>query len=171
MYNFLKSSLIVIFLTLFARSFTSVQEIRVIDNKGSIKTVRNNQVTSSATVSVRTVIGDVWFDTSAPSILPKIYDNSSVWKIIDQDKVTTSNTAPAIKNISYIWLDTSVTPNTLNVWDENAWISINGQFWSLKGNTGTDAATDFIRITDDTKVQFKSKNRLIFKWVQIRSLD
>jgi hypothetical protein len=58
-------------------------------------------------------------------------------------------------------LDTSVTPNTLNVWDGNSWISINGQFWSLQGNTSTDAAKDFIGITDDTKVQFKSKNTLI----------
>jgi hypothetical protein len=158
MHNFLKSSLLVIFFTLFARSFTNAQEIRVIDNKGTIKTVRNNQVTTSATAPAASVIGDVWFDTSVPSMVSKIYDNSSVWKIIDQDKVTTSATAPTIKNIGDIWLDTAVTPNTLNVWDGNSWISINGQFWSLQGNTGTDAATDFIGTLDTQDLVLKTNN-------------
>jgi hypothetical protein len=129
MFNYYLKNLNSVFLTC-ALTFISIanaQEVRVIDNKGTIKTVRNNQVSTSATAPVASVIGDVWFDTSAPSMVSKIYDNSSVWKIIDQDKVTTSNTAPAIKNIGDFWLDTSLTPNTFNVWDENSWISINGQ--------------------------------------------
>jgi hypothetical protein len=99
---------------------TYAQEVRVIDNKGTIKTVRNTRVTKSATAPAGSIFGDVWFDTSLPSIVSKIYDDSSVWKIIDQDKVTTSNTAPPINNIGDIWLDTSTTPNTLNVWDGNS---------------------------------------------------
>jgi hypothetical protein len=158
MYNFLKSSVLVIFLTLFASSFASAQEIRVIDNKGTIKTVQNNQVTTSATAPKESVIGDVWFDTAEPSILPKIYNDSDVWKIIDQDKVTTNDAAPEIKNIGDIWLDTSLTPNTLNVWDGNTWISSNSQFWSLQGNTGTDPATDFIGTLDTQDLVLKTDN-------------
>ena len=155
------SKLTIYFLLLITTAYA--QEIRVIDNKGTLKTVQNNQVTTSATAPTESVIGDVWFDTAAPSILPKIYDNSLVWKIIDQDKVTTNDAAPAIKNIGDIWLDTSVTPNTLNVYDGNFWISFGQQFWSLKGNTGTDAATDFIGTADDVRMQFRSNNTPILE--------
>jgi hypothetical protein len=62
---------------------TYAQEVRVIDNKGTIKTARNNQVYTSATAPADPLEGDIWFDTSAPSMVSKIYDNSSVWKIID----------------------------------------------------------------------------------------
>jgi hypothetical protein len=158
MHHFLKSSVLAIFLTLFARSFTNSQEIRVTDNKGTIKTVRNTRVTTSATTPAGSIFGDVWFDTSLPSIVSKIYDDSSVWKIIDQDTVTTNDVAPDIKNIGDIWLDTSTTPNTLNVWDGNSWILINGQFWSLQGNTGTEAATDFIGTLDTQDLVLKTNN-------------
>jgi hypothetical protein len=63
------SKLTIYFLLLITTAYA--QEIRVIDNKGTIKTVQNNQVTTSATAPTESVIGDVWFDTAAPSILPK----------------------------------------------------------------------------------------------------
>jgi hypothetical protein len=148
---------------LFLITTAHAQEIRVTDNKGTIKIVQNNQVTTGTAVPTGSVIGDVWFDTTAPNIIPKIYDNSLVWKIIDQDKVSTSATAPPIRNIGDIWLDTSVTPNILNIWDGNTWISINDQFWSLQGNTGTDAATDFIGTVDDVRMQFRSNNTPILE--------
>jgi hypothetical protein len=143
-------------------SIANAQEVRVIDNKGTIKTVKNNKVTTSLTAPTTPLEGDVWFDTSATSAVSKIYDGAT-WLIIDQDKVTTSATAPTIKNIGDIWLDTTVTPNTLNVWDGNSWISINGQFWSLQGNTGTNATTDFIGTADDVRVQFRSNNTPILE--------
>ena len=107
-------------------SIANAQEVRVIDNKGTIKTVKNNKVTTSLTAPTTPLEGDVWFDTSATSAVSKIYDGAT-WLIIDQDKVTTSATAPTIKNIGDIWLDTTVTPNTLNVWDGSSWVSFSQQ--------------------------------------------
>ena len=59
------------------------QNVRVIDNKGTKITIRNNQVTTSNTEPSTAVEGDVWFDnTDVNNIITKIYDSSS-WKLIN----------------------------------------------------------------------------------------
>ena len=123
MTNYLSKNLNTLFLNC-ALAFISIanaQEVRVIDNKGTIKKI--NKVTTSATVPADNVIGDVWFDSSAPSKVSKIY-NGTVWLNIDEDKVTTGVTAPTIKNIGAIWFDTSATPNILKVWDGSSWVFV-----------------------------------------------
>jgi hypothetical protein len=59
------------------------QEIRVIDNKGTLKTAINNNVTSSATEPTLTLKGDVWFDnTDLNNIVTKIYDGTN-WILVN----------------------------------------------------------------------------------------
>jgi hypothetical protein len=59
------------------------QEIRVIDNKGTLKTANNNRVTSSATSPTLPLEGDVWFDnTDVNNIITKIYDGTS-WLLVN----------------------------------------------------------------------------------------
>jgi hypothetical protein len=108
--------------TLFVITVNNAQKIRVIDNKGTIGTVRNNQVTTAISVPINPLQNDVWFDTNDTNTIVKIYDSvNSSWKIINSDNVTTNATAPTVNNIGDIWFDTNSTPNTLNVWNGTAW--------------------------------------------------
>ncbi|RSC92752.1 hypothetical protein [Tenacibaculum singaporense] len=58
----------------------NAQEVRVIDNKGTIQTVNNNTVTTSTTAPTLPLENDVWFDTTNNQI--KIYDTVDGWKLI-----------------------------------------------------------------------------------------
>ncbi|MBT8244063.1 MAG: hypothetical protein HKP48_10835 [Winogradskyella sp.] len=61
----------------------NAQEIRVIDNKGTIQTIRNNQVTVDATAPTNPIEGDVWYDTNTTPIIVKIWvESSSDWEPI-----------------------------------------------------------------------------------------
>ncbi|MCL7763493.1 hypothetical protein MPF19_08720 [Polaribacter sp. Z014] len=57
---------------------TYAQEIRVIDNKGTLKTAINNSVTSRDTAPTTPLEGDVWYDTNTSPTIIKIY-NDGVW--------------------------------------------------------------------------------------------
>ena len=80
MTNYLFKNLNTLFLTC-ALAFISIanaQEVRVIDNKGTIKTINNNQVTTTTGTTLPASYlpfkGDVWFDDSATPTQTKIYD-------------------------------------------------------------------------------------------------
>ena len=78
MFNYFFKNLNTLFLTC-ALAFISIanaQEVRVIDNKGTIKTINNNQVTTGTTLPAGYLPfkGDVWFDDSATPTQTKIYD-------------------------------------------------------------------------------------------------
>ena len=66
------------------------QEIRVIDNKGTINTARNNQVTTSDTEPANPLENDVWFDiTNTTNVITKIYDHKNlIWKSIEIESKT-----------------------------------------------------------------------------------
>ena len=124
MTNFFKTTnnnIITLFI-LFVVTVNNAQQIRVIDNKGTIETVRNNQVITASLMPTNPLQNDVWFDISGTNTIVKIYDsNNSSWKIINSDNVTTNTNSPTINNIGDIWFDTNRTPNTLNVWNGTAW--------------------------------------------------
>lgn len=77
-YNTIKLLAILLIIT-FSNTVSS-QEIRVIDNKGTIQKVNNNNVTTSTTAPTLPVENDVWFDTTNNEI--KIYDAIDGWKLI-----------------------------------------------------------------------------------------
>jgi hypothetical protein len=81
MTNYFFKNLNTLFLTC-ALAFISIanaQEVRVIDNKGTIKTINNNQVTTLPAGYVP-FKGDVWFDTNFSPTQTKIYDGGN-WVI------------------------------------------------------------------------------------------
>lgn len=71
------------------------QEVKVIDNKGTIKTINNNNVFTSPTdpnsPTVITVENDIWFDTSTSPTSIKIWDDTAVWTNMSD---TTSGNSP-----------------------------------------------------------------------------
>ena len=84
-------------------SIANAQEVRVIDNKGTIKTINNNQVTTLPAGYVP-FKGDVWFDTNFSPTQTKIYDGSSWVFIAINETITTfsQETATPTGVITYI---------------------------------------------------------------------
>lgn len=75
-------NIIILTLALIASLAINAQEVRVIDNKGTLETIRNNQVTTSATAPLNVangtpVEGDVWYDTSGTTTVTKTYDGTN----------------------------------------------------------------------------------------------
>ena len=106
MFNYFFKNLNTLFLTC-ALAFISIanaQEVRVIDNKGTIKTVNNNQVTTGTAPAVPILEGDVWFDNSFTPTQTKIYDGSSWVFIAINETITTfsQETATPTGVITYI---------------------------------------------------------------------
>ena len=114
-------------------SVANAQEIRVIDNKGTIETVRNNQITTSATAPANPLEGDVWFDNSiANNIITKIWDGDSIWKIVGgissdvDNQLTTGTDNGAYFNGGYSATVKNVTANyTLLASDNGSVITVN----------------------------------------------
>ena len=79
MFNYFFKNLNTLFLTcaLAFISTANAQEVRVIDNKGTIKKINNNQVTTGTAPAVPILEGDVWFDTNFSPTQTKIYDGGN----------------------------------------------------------------------------------------------
>ena len=79
----------IICIFILASQISWAQEIRVIDNKGTINTARNNQVTTSDTEPANPLENDVWFDTTAgTNVITKIWDGNATWKSIEIESKT-----------------------------------------------------------------------------------
>lgn len=64
------------------------QEVRVIDNKGTIHKIRNNQVTTSNIQPIDPLENDVWFDnTDVNNLITKIWDGNA-WRDIEIESKT-----------------------------------------------------------------------------------
>jgi len=104
-----KFTLFLIF-TLGFNILSFAQEIKVIDNKGTIDTVRNNTVITSNSSPQSPVEGDIWFDTNTSPSTCKLWDGSTWLTLNVGGDVTGSlenETVVAIQNI-----DVSPTPPT-----------------------------------------------------------
>lgn len=110
----LKFKHILIILTLNICLKTNAQEVRVIDNKGTFKTVNNNNVTTSNTAPTTPIENDIWFDTSTTPNTIKIYDGS-VWKDINPSHTGTTGSVffagtdgkPTEDNAQLFWDNTN----------------------------------------------------------------
>ncbi|CAM1333033.1 hypothetical protein [Tenacibaculum aestuariivivum] len=118
----------------------NAQEVRIIDNKGTIKTVNNNNVTSGNTEPTAPVEGDVWFDTLNSEI--KVYDADPIpigtWRNI----ASSSSTGDNIYNIN----GTLTQNRTLNGGGNQ--LFFNNLDWFQISNT------NFIRIQSDGFLDF-----------------
>ena len=91
---------------MFAVFFVHGQEIRVVDNKGTISTVRNNNVyTMDTNPNIPLTIAlenDVWIDTSSSPNVFKIWSELNQWMTIKMGRSLFSiNTTNANQNISF----------------------------------------------------------------------
>lgn len=114
---------------------THSQEIRVIDNKGTLKTANNNSVTSSETQPSFALEGDIWFDTSTTPTLIKVYNDSN-WVNLTNTGTKSSvffaaaNGLPTENNSQLFWNNTSNTLQASN-------IQIPGKLLDSNGGSGT----------------------------------
>lgn len=82
LFKTIKSILLLLFLVFYS-NLINAQEIRVIDNKGTKVTVRNNQVSLSNISPIFPIEGDIWFDNSDTNhIITKIYDDAT-WRLVN----------------------------------------------------------------------------------------
>ena len=106
MTNYLFKNLNTLFLTC-ALAFISIanaQEVRVIDNKGTIKKINKVTTDGTAPAPADSLTGDIWFDDSATPTQTKIYDGSSWVFIAINETITTfsQETATPTGVITYI---------------------------------------------------------------------
>lgn len=159
-YNSIKHIKLFIFtsyaLVLFSVSINA-QEVRVIDNKGTIQRVNNNNVFTSPTdpndPTIITLENDVWFDTTNNQI--KIYDTTDGWKLI---------TSTTTQNI-YTFDDTLTNNRTLTGdgnslrftdfsrfdIDNSGFININSTngFLTLRARDGIDLQNSNVRVLEN----------------------
>lgn len=140
---------------LFFVSLQNAQEVRVIDNKGTMASVRNTRVYTSATPPTSPIQGDVWFDTATN--ISKIR-NDSAWLVIDADNVTTSASAPTTPTLGDIWFDSNSTPSISKVYNGSIWVALGNNRWSLSGNASTDPSINFLGTTDAQDLILKTNN-------------
>lgn len=130
---------------------TYAQEIRVIDNKGTLQDVTTNNVTTAATAPTNPVEGDVWFDTS--NNVSKIYDGSSWLEIgSDNQKIDTLE----LQGDTLLRISLEHDAEAVKTIDLSA---LNSDDWKLEGNVGTTAGTNFVGTTDAQDLVFKTKNQ------------
>ncbi|WP_275316294.1 hypothetical protein [Tenacibaculum bernardetii] len=113
----------------------NAQEIRVIDNKGTIETVNNNRVFTSATnpnnPTIITLENDIWFDTSATPNIVKIWDKTSNdWKIVNDNTPHTGTTG------SVFFANTDGTPTEDN--DQLFWNNLTKSLYIGNPLVGTN---------------------------------
>lgn len=152
---------IILLCLLFNKNQLYSQEVRVIDNKGTIKNI--NKVISSNATPTSNLEGDIWFDTNLDII--KIWDN-------DSDGLGT----PGWRNLnegSYIDSSGSLGASG-QVLSSNgtgtSWINNPAaQNWLLTGNTGA-TNTNFLGTIDDVKMQIRSNNVQILEFGRRQTL-
>ena len=153
---FLNRSFLLLFFIFNGFLKVNAQEVRVIDNKGTINTIRNNQVYSSATAPLTPLEGDIWFNTGNST--SQVY-TGTVWvELEDIDNVTSNNTAPSFPVSGDIWFNTSLVPTSVNVWDGSSWLALGNNFWSRDGNAGSNPTTEFLGTTDAQDFVLRSNN-------------
>lgn len=93
-----KHIVILILVLIFISLDINAQEVNVVDNKGTIQTVNNNQVTTVATAPTSPVENDVWFDTSTTPNTVRIWDGTSwlpfsnnFWSLTGNSGTTATN--------------------------------------------------------------------------------
>lgn len=85
--NYLLQIVFILFVLLLPSFNVNAQEVHVIDGKGTIQTVINNQVTTSSTAPTNPLEGDMWFNNTDPNnILVNVWDDdASHWLPISND--------------------------------------------------------------------------------------
>jgi hypothetical protein len=154
MHKFLKSYLVLFVITLFTMPYANAQEVRVIDNKGTIKTIRNNNVYTSATnpntSSTIAIENDVWIDTSTSPSTFKVWNNSNQWTPIEFGKSLLSVTTIAANQ------NTEFTP-TNNQVNSREWVNMDV---ALPATSISVKAGDFVDVRVNISEDFPTANTI-----------
>jgi len=137
----------------------NAQEVRVIDNKGTIASVNNNNVTSSATAPTNPVENDIWYDTSTTPHVVKIFDGTT-WIDLDGHRGTTGSIffadavdgAPTEDNDELFWDNSTKRFYVGNNTGGTNKVNITGTIGTTLGINNTDGteAQPSYRFTDDS---------------------
>lgn len=143
--NFFKKRVVFVFVIM-SYAIMNAQEVRVIDNKGTINTVRNNQVTTSNTAPLNPIENDVWFDDSiVTNIIAKKW-NGSAWVIVGGISTDANNAlSTGSDNGAYKAL------RIMDVYDDEGGQRVNNQLVKLNLNFER-ANVGFTSITNDEVV-------------------
>ncbi|MDP2541432.1 hypothetical protein [Tenacibaculum discolor] len=156
----IKTFILTYALVLFTFSINA-QEVRVVNNKGTIQTVNNNTVTTSTTTPTNPVENDVWFDTTNNQI--KIYDTVDGWKLITSTlasqniytangNLTANRTLSGVNNFGL----TLENLNYLQLFSNNS-IQINGT------NSTQISSGDTMQVSAGTSMQLTAPNNIILQ--------
>lgn len=86
LYSIKYFKLVAVILLLFLPHCLCSQSLRTIDNKGTLKNIRNNRVFLQSDSPLKPIQGDVWIDnTNTNKRVSKIYDGAKWIKIINED--------------------------------------------------------------------------------------
>ena len=133
MHPFLKLN--ITFIVLFIATNIYAQEIKVINNKGTILSLRNNTVTTSNIPPLNPLENDIWFDTSSLSTTFKIY-NGTTW-------VNTSQTGSKGSIFFASDIGTLTEKNTQLFWD-----NVNNRL-----GVGTNSPTNKFHVTGSIRTE------------------
>jgi hypothetical protein len=154
MRTFLKSYLFLFAISFFKIPFANAQEVRVIDNKGTITTIRNNNVYTSATnpntASTIALENDLWIDTSTTPSTFKVWNNSNQWIPIEFGKSLFSIATTVVNP------DVSFTPSNNEV-NTNQWVNMDT---ALPTTSITVQAGDFVDVRVNISEDFPAVNNI-----------
>ena len=108
MFNYFFKNLNTLFLTC-ALAFISIanaQEVRVIDNKGTIKTINNNKVTTGAEPT-DPLEGDVWASTNLTDNNLSVWDGSSWIYVTKPSSSATYSIGDVVNGGVVFWVDST----------------------------------------------------------------
>lgn len=153
-------NILILALALIASLVINAQEVRVTNNKGTVETIRNNQVTTAAVAPIDQLEGDVWFDKSGTTSVTKTFDGTN-W-IANSSNVYTgffivSNTNPVatISNIpfqpSQVTLVAHANVESLDLnSDGNGQDNLNNNIRGINNSYGT--MNGFARLNNDGSI-------------------
>ena len=123
---------------------TNAQEVRVIDNKGTLTTI--NKVTTSSTAPTDPVTGDVWYDDTIPAeTIGKIYDGTNwiyISRIGTPGSVFFADTdgTPTENNSQLFWDNTNQRLNIGNPLNGNNKLTVQGGIRATNTNNANGTA-------------------------------
>ena len=109
MFNYFFKNLNTLFLTC-ALAFISIanaQEVRVIDNKGTIKIANNNQVTTDTTAPTNPLEGDIWASTNLADNNLYVWDGSSWIYVTKPSSSATYSIGDVVNGGAVFWVDST----------------------------------------------------------------
>jgi hypothetical protein len=109
-------------------SIANAQEVRVIDNKGTLKIANNNQVTTSTTAPTEPLEGDIWVNTDLADNNLYVWDGSSWIYVTKPRSSATYSIGDVVNGGAVFWVDSTGQHGLVAAFSDAA-IWTNGVDW------------------------------------------